>query len=109
MSLLGEEGFTRLAAINHAKASLLADKLAGIPGVRVLNDVFFNEISVKLPKPAAGVVDRLAARKILAGVPVSRLLPGEAGLADLLLVAATETNTEAEMDALVSALREDLR
>jgi len=109
MSLLGEEGFTRLAAINHAKASLLADKLAGIPGVRVLNDAFFNEISVKLPKPAAGVVDRLAARKILAGVPVSRLLPGEAGLADLLLVAATETNTEAEMDALVSALREDLR
>jgi len=109
MSLLGEEGFTRLAAINHAKASLLADKLAGIPGVKVLNDAFFNEITVKLPKPAAGVVDRLAASRILAGVPVSRLLPGEAGLADLLLVAATETNTEAEMDALVSALREDLR
>jgi glycine dehydrogenase subunit 1 len=109
MSLLGEAGFTRLAAINHAKASLLADKLAGIPGVRVLNEAFFNEITVKLPKPAAGVVDRLAASRILAGVPVSRLLPGEAGLADLLLVAATETNTEAEMDALVSALREDLR
>jgi len=44
---------------------------------------------------------------VLAGVPASRLFPG-AGLDDLLLVAATETNTEADMDALAKALGEVL-
>ncbi len=109
MTLLGEAGLKRLAQLNHAKAVQLADKLAGIPGVSVVNSAFFNEFTVKLPKPAAGVVDRLAQKRILAGVPVSRLLPGDAALANLLLVAATETNTDADMDALVAALREDLR
>ncbi len=109
MTLLGEVGLKQLAAINHAKAVQLADKLAGVPGVSVLNQAFFNEFTVKLPKPASGVVDRLAAKRILAGVPVSRLLPGEASVANLLLVAATETNTDQGMDALAGALREDLR
>jgi glycine dehydrogenase subunit 1 len=109
MTLLGEAGFRQLAALNHAKAAQLADKLAGVQGVSVLNGAFFNEFTVKLPKPAAGVVDRLAAKRILAGVPVSRLLPDDKTLANLLLVAATETNTEDDMDALVAALREDLR
>jgi glycine cleavage system P protein (glycine dehydrogenase) subunit 1 len=108
LTLLGEAGFTRLAALNHAKAVQLAERLAGLKGVQVLNDAFFNEFTVKLPKPAASVVDALAARGILAGVPVSRLYPKDAALADLLLVAATETNTDADMDALVGALKEIL-
>jgi glycine dehydrogenase subunit 1 len=107
MTLLGEAGLKRLAAVNHAKAIQLADRLAAIPGVSVINDAFFNEFTVKLPKPAAGVVDRLAEKRILAGVPVSRLLPDDPTLANLLLVAATEINTDAEMEALVTALRED--
>ncbi len=109
MTLLGEVGLKQLAAINHAKAVQLADMLAGIPGVSVVNQSFFNEFTLKLPKAAAGVVDRLAAKRILAGVPVSRLLPGDASVANLLLVAATEVNTDQDMDALAGALREDLR
>ena len=54
------------------------------------------------------MVDALAARGILAGAPVSRLYPDHPALADLLLVAATETNSEADMDALCGALRESL-
>ena len=67
--------------------------LAEVPGVEVVNRTFFNEFTVRLPKPAAGIVEALASLGILAGVPVSRLLP-EAGLEDLLLVAATEVNTD---------------
>ena len=37
LSLLGEEGLTRLARINHAKASALADKLAALPGVELVH------------------------------------------------------------------------
>ncbi|CAO3443647.1 Glycine dehydrogenase [decarboxylating] (glycine cleavage system P1 protein) (EC 1.4.4.2) [Azospirillum argentinense] len=106
LSLLGEEGFSRLAEINHAKAVQLADKLASVTGVEIVNGSFFNEFTVKLPKPAAEVVEALAQRGILAGVPASRLFGG--GLDDLLIVAATETNTESDMDAFATALAEVL-
>jgi glycine dehydrogenase subunit 1 len=109
LTLLGEAGLKRLAALNHAKAVQLADRLAALPGVRLVNDSFFNEFTLKLPKPAAAVVESLAQRKILAGAPVSRLYPGRPELADLLLVAATETAADADMDALVRALEEAVR
>ncbi len=54
------------------------------------------------------VVEALADRKILGGVPVARLIPGRAELERLLLVAVTEANTEAHIDALAEALREVL-
>ncbi|MCW5745930.1 MAG: aminomethyl-transferring glycine dehydrogenase subunit GcvPA [Alphaproteobacteria bacterium] len=103
LTLLGEAGFTRLAQLNHAAAVRTAERLAAVPGVNVLNDAFFNEFTVKLPKPAAPVVEALAARRVLAGVPVSRLLPDDPSVADLLLVAATETVTEADIEALAAA------
>ncbi|QQP88888.1 aminomethyl-transferring glycine dehydrogenase subunit GcvPA [Skermanella sp. TT6] len=108
MSLLGEEGFTRLARLNHAKAVQLADRLDSLKGVEVVSDSFFNEFAVRLKKPAAKVVNKLAKAGILGGVPVSRLYPGDEALADLLLVTATETNTDADMDALASGLKEAL-
>jgi glycine dehydrogenase subunit 1 len=108
LTLLGEAGFRRLAELNHAKASLLADKLAAVPGVTVLNDSFFNEFTVSLPKPAAPVVEALAAKRILGGLPVSRLLPDDPSVEKLLLLAATETATEEGMNALVAGLKEVL-
>ena len=108
LSLLGETGLTRLAETNHARAIQLADMLAAVPGVEVLNGSLFNEFTVRLSKPAGPVVDDLAGRGILAGVPVSRLYPDDPGLADLLLVAATELTTESDMQALCDGLREVL-
>ena len=108
VSLLGEDGLRRLAGINHARAVALADRLAALPGVALLTDAFFNEITVRLPVPAAPLVDALADRKVLAGVPVGRLLPGRPELADLLLLAATECTTDDDIDALTEALSEEL-
>ncbi|HEU4518354.1 MAG TPA: aminomethyl-transferring glycine dehydrogenase subunit GcvPA [Microvirga sp.] len=107
MTLLGEAGLRRVARINHAHAVKLAGLLGGVPGVEVLNGSFFNEFTVRLPRPAAEVVERLAERGVLGGVPVSRLLPG-AGLDDLLLVASTETTTDSDRAALAAALKEVL-
>jgi len=108
LSLLGEDGYRRLAELNHANAVTLAGKLDGVRGARLVTEAFFNEFTLKLPVPAAGVVDELAAQGILAGVPGGRLWPERPELADLLVVAATETNTEAEMDLFASKLEEML-
>jgi len=108
LTLLGEAGFTRLAELNHATAVKAADALAQVKGVTVLNSAFFNEFTVKLSKPAAPVVERLAAKGVLGGVPVSRLIPDDPAVADLLLVAATETVTDADIAALARALTEVL-
>ncbi len=108
MTLLGETGLKRLAALNHANAVALADSLSQVPGVSVLNDSFFNEFTVRLASPAAPVVEALAAKGVLAGVPVSRLEPEAPDLADLLVVAATEINTDADRAAYVAAVKEVL-
>jgi len=105
LSLLGEEGLTRLARINHAKASALADRLAALPGVEVVTPAFFNEFTVKLPKPAAPLVEALAQKGVIAGVPASRLLPHDKASENLLILAATETNTDDDFAALEAALK----
>ena len=108
MGLLGEAGFVRLARLNHANAIRLADALDGVPGVTVLNQTFFNEMTIRVTQPAAGLVERLAKRGILAGVPASRLLPEDPEVNNLIILAATELTTEADIAALCAALTEEL-
>ena len=109
LSLLGEAGLTRLARLNHATAVAAAERLAAVPGVTLVNRSFFNEFALRLPKPATPVVDALAVRGVLAGVPVSRFYPERPDLADLLLVAATETVTADDIERLAAGLAEVLR
>ena len=73
-----------------------------------MNKTFFNEFTLRLPRPAEAVVEALAERGILAGIPLSRLLPAWAEAQPLLLVAATEMNTDADIEALATALTEVL-
>jgi glycine dehydrogenase subunit 1 len=108
MTLLGETGLRRLAALNHANAVRLAESLSEVPGVSVLNDSFFNEFTIRVPGNAAAIVEELADRGILGGVPVSRLEPDKPDLAGLIVVASTEVNTEADRAAYAAALREVL-
>ena len=107
MTLLGGKGLRQLAQLNHARAVQLADALGAIDGVEILTDAFFNEFSLRVNGDAASIVDALAEKNVLGGVPVSRLAPN-AGLDDLLLVAATETNCEDDIAAFQTALQEVL-
>ena len=108
LALLGETGLRRLAKINHARALQLANRLMAVKGVELATPVFFNEFTLKLPKPAAEIADALADRGIIAGVRASRLYPREPELRNHLIIAATETNTEADIEAYGSALAEVL-
>ena len=104
MSLLGEAGLRRLAQVNHANAIGLAERLADVKGVEVLNETFFNEFTLRIPGDAAQAIETMAEQGVLGGVPVSRLLPDQ-GLDDLILVANTEVDTDEDRDAFVSALK----
>ena len=76
--------------------------------MRLLNHGFFNELTMALPCPAAPIVEALAQKGILAGVPLSRFHPDRGDLANLLLVAATELTTGADIERLEQGLREVL-
>jgi glycine dehydrogenase subunit 1 len=108
LALLGEAGLTRLAQLNHAAGVALAERLQGVPGADIVNRAFFNEFAVRVPRPAAEVVEALAGKGILGGVPVSRFYPDREELADILLLAATEMVTGEDMDQLEQGLREVL-
>jgi glycine dehydrogenase subunit 1 len=108
MTLLGEAGLKRLARINHANAVALADKLDAIDGAEVVTPAFFNEFTVRVRGDAAKVIDRLADKGVLGGVPVSRLVPGKAQLSDLIVVASTEINTDEDRAKYAQALKEVL-
>jgi glycine dehydrogenase subunit 1 len=108
MTLLGEAGLRRLARVNHANAVALATALDAVPGVTVLNESFFNEFTIRVPGDAAALVELLAQKGVLGGVPVSRLAPERPDLADLIVVASTEVNTDEDRAAYVAALEEVL-
>jgi glycine dehydrogenase subunit 1 len=75
--------------------------------VKILTPRFFNEFAVAPAAAAAEVVERMAERGVLAGVPYSRIDPG-AGMDDVLLVAATELTTLSDIEIFRSELREVL-
>ncbi len=100
MSLLGEKGFRQLARLNHEAACRLADALAEIDGVEVVNDAFFNEFTVKLSKNSNDVVKTLAEQGIVAGL--------SADDGQHLVVAATEMTKDEDIEAFVKALRGEL-
>jgi glycine dehydrogenase subunit 1 len=104
MTLLGETGLKRLAAINHANACDLANRLAKVKGVEVVTSAFFNEFTIRVKGDAVTVIDKLATKGVLGGVPYARLVPGTH--TDLILVAATEVNSDDDRAAYAKALGE---
>ena len=108
MTLLGERGLRDLAALNHAQAVSAAERLEKVPGVSLVNESFFNEFTLKLPKEARPVVRALADRKVLGGVSLGRLYPGNPVLEKGLVVAVTEVVTPEDIEAFANALEEVL-
>ena len=104
MTLLGGEGLARLARINHARAQAMVVRLTQVPGVSLLNTTYFNEATLLLPSDAREAVRSLADRGVLGGVSLGRLYPGEAGLANALLVTATETVSDEDIETFATEL-----
>jgi glycine dehydrogenase subunit 1 len=108
MSLMGPDGLRKVAAASTQNLRALRERLLRIPGVEPLfaGQHHFHELALKLPKPAADVVEALAARKIVAGVSLGEEYPG---FGDPLLVCTTETKNASDLDAFAEALADVLR
>ena len=102
LALMGKAGLRETAVQCASKAAYLAGRIAAVPGYRIVTDgPFFNEFAAAGPRPARDVVEAMAQRGILAGVPLSTWFPDRPG--DF-LVAVTEMNTREEMDRYAKEL-----
>ncbi|HTK59457.1 MAG TPA: aminomethyl-transferring glycine dehydrogenase subunit GcvPA [Sphingomicrobium sp.] len=106
LTLLGEKGLTELAKLNHARACEAAERLSAIPGVRLVNDSFFNEFTLELPVEARPAVHAMVEKGVLGGVSLGRLYPGVDALKNGLVIAVTEVASEEDIGALEAALKE---
>jgi glycine dehydrogenase subunit 1 len=104
MALLGFDGLRQVASrAQHATARLLAG-LVAIDGVkRLFTGPHFHEVAVCLDRPVGPVLAALAEKDILGGYDLSASNPE---LGNALLVCATETKTDADIDLYVAALEE---
>lgn len=101
MSLLGFEGLRRVAQASHANTLQLVEGLTSIEGVELLYSApYFHEAALRLPCPAATVLEALAERGILGGFDISRVVN-----TDAILVCATETKTGDDINAYVEAMK----
>lgn len=102
LALLGAQGLERVAAASHANTRALLDRLTAIPGVeRMFDAPVFHEAVIRLPQAAATVLEKLRHKGILGGFDLAPYYPA---LGDALLVCATETKTDADLDAYTEAL-----
>ena len=107
MSLLGAEGLKRVAAASAQRTADLVAALTRIAGVTAAFDTpRFHEAVLKLDRPVAPVLAALAARGISGGLDLSASYPE---LGNALLVCATETKTETDIETYASALADVMR
>ncbi|HEB92180.1 MAG TPA: aminomethyl-transferring glycine dehydrogenase subunit GcvPA [Gammaproteobacteria bacterium] len=106
MAVMGSAGLENVARQCHANTRALIKQLSAIDGVETVFDrPTFHETVLRLPRPVNGVLEELAGHGILGGVDLARDYPE---LGHALLVCATETRSEADLDAYAVALREVL-
>ena len=104
MALVGYHGLRSIATRSHQNTTRLIDGLTAIDGVeRLFDGPYFHEVALRLDRPVAPVLAALAARNILGGYDLSASNPD---LGNALLVCATETKTDVDIDAYIAALGE---
>jgi len=105
MSLIGKNGFKKVAELCYQKAHYAAEKINAIPGYSVkFNTVpFFHEFVVKTPRPVQDINMHLLDHHILGGLDLGDYYPD---LKDHMLIAVTEMNTKEDIDMLCDVLSE---
>lgn len=102
LSLMGPEGLKQVALASQTQTAKLQALLCAIDGVeQTFDGSFFHEVVVTLDRPVGPVLDALAANNILGGLDLSQTHPD---LGTSLLVCATETKTDADLQHYANEL-----
>lgn len=102
LSIMGFEGIRQTALASHQNTQKLIEKLSKIDGVSVVfNSANFHEVALKLNVAADDVIAKLADHNIVGGVSLANDYPE---LENALLVCATETKTEEDLDLFCEKL-----
>jgi len=104
MSLLGKNGLRQVAELNFHKAHYAAAQIATLDGFELVYDEpFFNEFTVRCPRPVAEINEELLSYDILGGYDLGQT---RAGLENHMLIAVTEMVSREQIDIFVDALAE---
>ncbi|HEX7705476.1 MAG TPA: aminomethyl-transferring glycine dehydrogenase subunit GcvPA [Thermoanaerobaculia bacterium] len=102
LSLLGKEGLREVATQCLQKAAYLRGKLGEISDVELpFSGPVYNELVVRTPFPAAGILEDLEHEGILGGIPLGTFFEGHD---NDFLVAVTELNTSEQIDRYAAVL-----
>ena len=93
LTLLGEEGFRQASYLSAKRAHQLSEKLAE-KGIKTLNKQFFNEFVIEV-KDADNLLSKLKENGIIGGLKLDDRK---------ILVAATEMNTDEDIQAYVKSI-----
>lgn len=104
LSLLGKDGFRKLALQNYNKASYLRDELAKIENIKIYNqNPTFNEFVVELPIPSDKFLQKMSEKGFFAGLKLSTLYKN---FENSVLISVTEKRTKAVIDSFVANIKE---
>ncbi len=100
MSMLGDEGLTRVAEACYANTHALVEKLAAVGIKPRFSGEYFHEVALDFGDAAAKQVQAMADAGVLAGYELSR---DYAQLDGCVLACATETKTEQDLEQYVTS------
>ncbi|MFP4520596.1 MAG: aminomethyl-transferring glycine dehydrogenase subunit GcvPA [Fibrobacterota bacterium] len=104
LSLLGSEGFVRLASVNMKKAGYCYEKLCNETSLEpVFDGPFFNEFVMKAAPETASAIRDLRKIGIYPGLDLGRFYPE---MENHFLFAVTEMNSVSGIDSLAAQIRE---
>ena len=96
---LGPDGLRQVAVNSASNAHYLAQELGKLKGFKLVSDKpFFNEFLMKCPRDCHQIIDKLAEKGYLGGLPINNNI----------LWCATEMNSKAEIDEMIKIIREAL-
>lgn len=99
---VGKEGLRQIATLNVLRSHSLSEKLSKIRGCGMkFSAPFFNEFVLQIPTSARDILAELQKQNILGGLDLSVYEPE---MRNSLLVCATETKTDEDLNAYKKAL-----
>jgi len=104
MALVGPDGLTKVAQASHTNTESLVKKLEATgKSARLFNRPVFHESVMRFDLTADEIIKKMSEHKVLAGVDISEDYPE---LGNVMLVCATETKTDADLQTYADLVAE---